>query len=81
MKGGMCILDKAHSEGLETASVTGQQNQPGVPQIEVTPEMLEAGLDELAEHSYADDLRYTLECVYRAMRYASLSASPTRDSR
>jgi hypothetical protein len=39
----MCILDKAHSEPLEAGRVTGQP-QTGVPQIEVTPEMIEAGV-------------------------------------
>ena len=41
-----------------------------VEEIEVSPEMVKAGLYELREHSYGDDIAYVLECVYRAMEYA-----------
>lgn len=47
------------------------ENQTGVPQIEVTPEMIEAGMDELSEHAYTGDLKYMIECVFRAMAYVS----------
>jgi hypothetical protein len=40
-------------------------------EIVVTPEMLLAGLDELQSHSYAEDLPYILETVFRAMAYKS----------
>ncbi len=33
-------------------------------EIEVTPEMIAAGLEEIREHRYGDDLRYTLESVF-----------------
>lgn len=36
---------------------------------------------ELREYGFADDPRYVLECVYRAMAYASASASVTSESR
>jgi hypothetical protein len=51
------------------------------PEIVVTDDMVDAGLNELREHHHTDDLRYVLECVYRAMAYASLSASTTSDSK
>jgi hypothetical protein len=40
------------------------------PEIPVTPEMVEAGLQELGEHRLNDDLRDVLEDVYRAMAHA-----------
>ncbi len=40
------------------------------PEIPVTPEMVEAGLQELGEHRLTDDLRDVLEDVYRAMAHA-----------
>lgn len=46
--------------------------------IEVTPEMIEAGLEELYEHHYGDDFRLMLEHIYRAMAYVSLEASSTK---
>ena len=46
-------------------------NRPA-QEIEVTPEMIEAGLEELSEHRYGSDARYVLESVYRAMAYADL---------
>jgi hypothetical protein len=32
----------------------------------------------MQEHNYGGDLRYMLECVYRAMSYASLEALSTK---
>ena len=65
------------------ATKTMDQNQtipagyePG--EISVTPRMIAAGLAELREHHYDDDAEYMLECVYRAMAYASFSASSIR---
>lgn len=49
---------------------------PSLPLIVVTPEMVAAGREELADHSLAGDLDYMLESVFRAMAYAgSLEAS------
>lgn len=39
--------------------------------IEVTPEMVEAGLHELYEHNLGEELPYLLEAVFRAMAYRS----------
>jgi hypothetical protein len=39
--------------------------------IEVTPEMLAAGLDELYQHHFGEDPRLVLEAVYYAMAYAA----------
>ena len=39
-------------------------------EIEVTPEMIEAGLYELAEHRLGEPLELVLEDVFRAMAYA-----------
>lgn len=47
------------------------------PEIEVTPEMVAAGLQALSEHSFSDELPYVLESVYRAMAYARALASRT----
>lgn len=38
-------------------------------QIEVTEEMIEAGVDELRDYALGDDLAYLAEKVFRAMRY------------
>ena len=46
----------------------------GIPEIEVTPAMIAAGMKELREHSYGEDIRFVLESVYRAMAYAALAA-------
>lgn len=46
-------------------------------EIEVTPEMVEAGKDELMDHRYAHDLGHVLEDVYRAMAYEALSPAST----
>lgn len=58
-----------------------QDTRQAGAEIEVTPSMLEAGLDELREHSFAGDLPYVLESVYRAMAYASRSASATSSTK
>ena len=51
-------------------------------EIEVTAAMISAGLSELREHSFAEDAGYVLECVYRAMGYATrASASETSASK
>ena len=46
-------------------------------EIEVTPEMVEAGKQALSEYSFADDVSYVIESVFRAMLYARSVASPT----
>lgn len=48
------------------------------PQIEVTPEMLAAGLEVLREHHLGDDLAYLAEALYLAMFYRSAHASSMR---
>ncbi len=51
-------------------------------EIDVTKEMVDAGLDELRQHHFAGDVRYMVEEVYRAMFYAArLSASDKSDSK
>ena len=50
-------------------------------EIEVTVAMVKAGLEELGDHHYADDWAYVLECVYRAMTYASPEASVINPSK
>lgn len=49
-------------------------------EIVVTNEMVKAGLEEMREHHYDEEMAYILECVYRAMAYESDSASSIRDS-
>lgn len=46
-------------------------------EIEVTREMVEAGVAELREHHIGDDLGYAVEAVFRAVAYLSTSASFT----
>lgn len=50
-------------------------------QIEVTPAMVEAGVEEIREHHVGDDLGYVVESVFRAMAYLSPSASFTIPAR
>jgi hypothetical protein len=50
-------------------------SSPKLPEIVVTAAMIEAGLGALREHHYAEDTLYMLECVFRAMAYASPSVS------
>jgi len=46
-------------------------------EIEVTEEMVRAGLDELWQHNFGSDMGYVLESVYRAMAYeAAAKPSP-----
>ena len=47
-------------------------------EIAVSKEMIDAGVAELSEHSFASDWREILESVFRAMAYASLESSNTR---
>lgn len=47
----------------------------------VTPEMVEAGMDEVRQCRLTDDLPALVERVYLAMHYASCSASRTISSR
>jgi len=47
--------------------------------ILVTPEMLAAGLEELSEHHFGDDLGWILESVFRAMAYESPQIVIDRD--
>lgn len=49
--------------------------------IDVTPQMVEAGLAEFRDHRYDTGVRYMLESVYRAMAYANLDASSTSPSK
>ena len=44
-------------------------------EIEVTPDMIEAGMDELRDHHLGDDMSYVIEMVYRAMHHEYVSAS------
>lgn len=52
-----------------------------VAEILVTKRMIDAGMEELAEHHYAGDIPYMLECVFRSMAYASDPASLIKDSK
>lgn len=52
-----------------------------IEEIEVTPAMVEAGLGELRDHRFGDDLRLVLEDVYRSMTYAKRSASSSKPDR
>lgn len=57
-------------------------SQEATEYVEVTEEMLSAGLYELTEHSFGDDLKYVMECVFRAMFYAkNRSASSSKSER
>lgn len=46
--------------------------------IEITPAMIEAGMDALREYHLGDDMSYVIEMVYRAMHYEYISASDKR---
>lgn len=54
-------------------------------EIEITPEMIEAGYEELREHPLGADLHWLAQKVYMAMLYAgplgSLAASSSADSK
>lgn len=58
---------------MPSVSGTGQAGA----EIEVTPAMIDAGLEELYQHHYGEGLRHLLESVYRAMAYARVCASST----
>ena len=46
--------------------------EPGAPEIEVTPEMIEAGVEVLREMSVGDtDLDYRVEQIFLAMTFAA----------
>ena len=51
--------------------VLSDSRQAGAIEIEVTPAMIEAGINELYDHSLADGLPYVMEVVFRAMAYES----------
>ena len=53
-------------------------NRQAGAEIEVTKEMLDAGLEVLCEHTYGGDARYMVECIYRQMAYAFDRASSIR---
>lgn len=59
----------------------GESGQAGaLKEIEVTPAMIEAGLDELCQHRVGTDWEVILESVYRAMAYrapASITSAST----
>ena len=44
-------------------------------EIEVTPAMIAAGVEEMMQHHFGSETAYVLECLYRAMAYAALSAA------
>jgi hypothetical protein len=52
-----------------------------IPEIVVTPEMVNAGIEELREHTIGEDWNYVLECVFRAMAYENLDASSKTERR
>ena len=51
--------------------------EKGVTQIEVTPEMIEAGYLELRERMFGEDIRDVVHSVFLAMAVAS-SNTPSR---
>jgi hypothetical protein len=53
----------------------GDSIQADAIEIEVTPAMIAAGVEEMTEHNFGCDTAYVLGCVYRAMAYAALSAA------
>ena len=54
--------------------------KPHSIEIEVTTEMIEAGMTELRDHVFGGDLRYMLASVYREMEYARLELLRKRGS-
>jgi len=64
-------------KGLE--AVMAGRDRP--PEIVVTPAMIDAGLEEFRSYHYDSDSRLMLESVFRAMAYASVSASVTIPSK
>jgi hypothetical protein len=53
----------------ESAYPSGGRGESRIPEIEVTPSMIQAGLDELGNHLMQSDLTYVIECVFREMLY------------
>ena len=49
--------------------VDKQEYIPNLHEIVVTEAMIEAGMSELKDHDYGEDIKYVLEVVYRAMFY------------
>ena len=45
-----------------------------VPEIEITPAMVKAGLDELRERQGDSDLAYLVGAIYMAMEYERLDS-------
>jgi len=41
-------------------------------EIEVTPEMIDAGISEIFEHRFGEDAREIVGAIYMAMEYARL---------
>ncbi len=46
--------------------------------LEVTPSMVDAGMEEFRKHHYDGDVRYMLESVFRELHSASFTASSSR---
>jgi hypothetical protein len=46
----------------------------GAPEIEITPAMIEAGIEELSLFDLHDPARWKVPCVYRAMEAARRNA-------
>ena len=44
-------------------------------EIEVTSAMVDAGMDALSEHHLYEDLRYVVECIFRAMAYENFASA------
>lgn len=51
--------------------MTENSRQADAIGIEVNQRMIDAGMHELRERSYGEDLSYILEVVFRAMAYES----------
>ena len=57
------------------------EDRPALTDVVVTSAMIEAGLEELREHSYREEWGQVLEDIYRAMSYASLAAPSIKSLR
>jgi hypothetical protein len=55
----------------DSGQAGAHQSGGEICEIVVTPEMVQAGIDELYEHSLSEGLPYLLETVFRAMAYSS----------
>jgi hypothetical protein len=58
--------------------VTHDRRNANIVEIEVTPEMVVAGLAELREHHFGEDLSYMVECIYRVMASERRPASESK---